>query len=351
MSCKNPNVVLLDHKYEKYFGKPKIIKFYSHWDIDSYEEFIKKEKIENSLGNNYTYVKIPCKQCEGCAMDYAKEWTTRLLCETKSWEEKNAQSWFLTLTYDDEHLPKYDYIYDQETDLTYWDDGTWNSYLKKEDSIKFIRALRDKWRNDYNHDGIRFFTAGEYGSKSQRAHFHIIIFNLPIKLENLKIHRVQNGEVLYTCDEIAKIWGKGFITLGTVNERSASYVAQYSLKKVKGKYAKQYYLQKGQTPEFVNMSLKPGIGRDYYDEYSEKIWEEAKILINKYLTKPPSYFEKIYEEEDPEAYKKLKKQRKTKAEEKEKQMMLNSSNTLKEQYKINVENKLDKMKNRKRDEI
>lgn len=43
---------------------------------------------------------IPCGQCVGCRLDYSRRWATRLMLEL----ECHTSAFFLTLTYDDDHI-------------------------------------------------------------------------------------------------------------------------------------------------------------------------------------------------------------------------------------------------------
>ena len=47
-------------------------------------------------------VSIPCGQCIGCRLDHSNEWASRCMLEMKKYD-KNC---FLTLTYDEEHVPQ-----------------------------------------------------------------------------------------------------------------------------------------------------------------------------------------------------------------------------------------------------
>ena len=121
-----------------------------------------------------------------------------------------------------------------------------------------MKRLRIHYKRNHNVDNIRYYLAGEYGSKTERAHYHAIMFNLPIA--DLKKEKVSgSGNVLYTSKELNKIWGKGYVWIGEVTWNSASYVARYVMKKHYGKEAEQYYRSKGKEPEFVCMSAATGI--------------------------------------------------------------------------------------------
>ena len=47
------------------------------------------------------YALLPCGKCEYCRKQMAEQWATRIELEAKEWDDVI----FLTLTYDDEHIP------------------------------------------------------------------------------------------------------------------------------------------------------------------------------------------------------------------------------------------------------
>ena len=46
---------------------------------------------------------IPCGQCIGCRIRQREDWTTRIELEARDYPRE--QVWFITLTYDDDHVP------------------------------------------------------------------------------------------------------------------------------------------------------------------------------------------------------------------------------------------------------
>ena len=46
---------------------------------------------------------IPCGHCIACRINKSSEWATRMMMEVKTQPENSC--WFVTLTYDDDHLP------------------------------------------------------------------------------------------------------------------------------------------------------------------------------------------------------------------------------------------------------
>lgn len=48
-------------------------------------------------------LKLPCNDCIGCRLDRARQWAMRCMDEASLYKDNS----FITLTFNDEHLPKY----------------------------------------------------------------------------------------------------------------------------------------------------------------------------------------------------------------------------------------------------
>lgn len=233
-------------------------------------------------------LELPCGNCLGCRLDYAKQWALRCMLESKKYEENV----FLTLTYDDEHLS--------------------SPSLIKDDLTKFVKDLRRQWEYHYNISEIRFFACGEYGELYTRPHFHLILFNCPVP--DKQIIAKSRGINYYTSPHIERIWNKGFITLGDVTYESCAYVARYVIKKQKGKGSAEFYDNLGLEPEFVRMSRRPGIAREWFEENKDKIYEFDEIFLsdgkgNLRTLKPARYFDRLYDNYKPEQLEEIKSRR------------------------------------------
>lgn len=284
-------------------GKKKI-DFYKpeKYNFRSYESFPDDIKIP-----------IPCGQCVSCRLAYAKNWAVRCVLESLQYEN----NYFITLTYDEEHLPITEKSYiDEETGEYY--DGIYSASLDKSVLQKFMKDLRRYYEYHFGFKGIRFFACGEYGPKSMRPHYHLILFNCPIP--DLK-YEVSNsmGNKYYSSEIFNSVWHKqGFVTIGECNYNTCSYVARYMLKKQKGKEATKNYGRLGLEPPFTLCSRDPGIARDYYDKNSDTIYRYDSLIITNSegvatKVKPPSYFDRLYDIESPEDMAKIKDKRKTSA--------------------------------------
>lgn len=265
----------------------------------------RRQVIDRWLTN---YIEIPCGQCVGCRLDYSRQWATRCMLEAKQYEHNQ----YITLTYDEDHVT---WKMGANRDTGEIEPVT---TLIPDHLTKFMKDLRRYYKHHFNHDNIRFYACGEYGSQTHRAHYHLIIFNLPIN-DKVFLKYNKTGEKLYTSETIQKIWKKGLISVGDVTWNSAAYVARYVMKKIKGNDSARTYELLGIEPEFVRMSRKPGIAWQYFDENKDKIYECDEIIITNKdglgeKVKPSKYYDRLYDIDNPEFMKALKERRKLEAE-------------------------------------
>lgn len=253
---------------------------------------------------------IPCGKCIGCRLEYSRQWANRCTLEAEEWEN----NWFLTLTYDNEHLPFKECVNVKTGELT----GEFTPSLQPDDMTKFMKDLRRYWEYHYGENNIRFYLCGEYGGKTARPHYHLILFN--INIHDLKpCGRSKSGAMQWDSEVIRKIWGKGLIGIGRCTYNSCAYTARYMLKKQKGEKAKDFYAENGLEPEFTRCSRKPGIAANYFQRNKDKIYKYDEVVLpgNK-VVKPPKYYDKLYDIEYPEEMETIKTARKAAAEEAQK---------------------------------
>ena len=101
------------------------------------------------------------------------------------------------------------------------------------------------------------------------------------------------GERLWISERLNRIWQKGYCVIGALSFDSAAYVARYILKKITGPPAVEHY--KGNPPEFVCMSRRPGIGKAWFDKFKGDIYNKDFLTIRNGLRcRPPRYFDKLF---------------------------------------------------------
>lgn len=260
-------------------------------------QFVKPSLFNNSpLGEGVEKIQIPCGQCIGCRLEYSRQWAIRCLLEAKY----HKDNWFVTLTYNDLSVP-----------VSRGEDGVVRQTLESDAISAFMKRLRRHF--DY-HEGvqdIRFFGVGEYGSKSLRPHYHLLLFGCP--LDDLELHALNSGNPLYRSATLEQLWPYGFVTVGAVSYQSAAYVARYSLKKEKGRHAEKYYRSLGLVPEYVRMSRRPGIAREYYDANSDRIYKYDELIISNgdgpMRVKPVKYYDRLFRECHEPEYKEISDKR------------------------------------------
>lgn len=195
-------------------------------------------------------IEIRCGRCLGCRLARAKEWSVRLQHE----QMMHDSSSFVTLTYADEHLPPH-------------------GALQYSDVQKFFRRLRKAGER------FRYFVAGEYGSELRRPHYHVLLFG-PSWTDRLPWHRSANGEMNFISERLTRLWGHGHTEVADVTPANIAYTARYCLEKAYSREDQSQY-ERGFDPatgevirvpsEFIRMSLKPGIGGNWYSEFSEDL--------------------------------------------------------------------------------
>lgn len=229
-------------------------------------------------------MKIPCGQCIGCRLERSRQWAIRCIHEASQHEDNR----FVTLTYDDEHLPA-------------------GGSLDKDYFTRFMKRLR-KW---YGINKLRYFQCGEYGDTTSRPHHHACLFGIKFPDEHLFSNRF--GVKLYHSEILDNIWQGGFCTIGDVNFLSAAYAARYVLKKITGKKAEDHY--HGRHPEYITMSRRPGIGRAFLENYMADVFNDDTCIVrHNLIARPPKYYDRIYDSINPEHMAAIKEKRRLFAE-------------------------------------
>ncbi len=156
-----------------------------------------------------------CGGCVNCRINNQRIWACRLLLE--AYFHRHAS--FVTLTYDDAFI--------QTTE-----DGLGN--LVPRHLKNFLRKIK------YHLPHVRYFGVGEYGEKTERPHYHAVLFGASIEDE----------------PTIALCWKKGFHQVSELTFDRAQYVAQYTIKKM----TKSSSGLKSRHPEFIRTSREKFIG-------------------------------------------------------------------------------------------
>lgn len=238
----------------------------SAWQTDGGEIiFSERGKIRRALT-------LPCGQCVGCRLERSRQWAVRCVHESKMHEH----SVFVTLTYDDDHVP-------------------YDSSLIYRHYQLFMKRLRKHFATR-----VRFYMCGEYGDLFSRPHFHACLFGCFFSDRQL-YRELPSGSKLWTSKSLEKLWPYGFSSIGDVTFDSAAYVARYVMKKVTGPRAEAHYEAVDpvsgeifqREPEFTRMSLKPGIGATFFEKYKKEIFPRDEVIVRGMKMKPPKYYDRL----------------------------------------------------------
>lgn len=219
------------------FPAPKSI------SLDSVKKRVSLDNAPHHIENGHVWLDdpavVPCGSCVGCRMNKAKEWKIRNCLELMYRKE----AYFITLTYDDAHLPR---------------DDKGLPVLVKSDLQNFFKRLR-------NYIDCRYFACGEYGELTGRCHFHILLY---AHLDGFRLVGVNR----FTNDLISKCWTLGNHLVEEVTPGSIAYVSGYVEKKQNDPNWHFYSIK-----PFITMSRKPGIGMEWLADHMDVIKATKKV--------------------------------------------------------------------------
>lgn len=218
---------------------------------------------------------VPCGKCPDCKRRRVSGWSFRLLNEAR----QSSSAHFITLTYDTINVPI--------TKSGFMD-------LSRRDLQLFFKKLRK-----VNVHKIKYYVCGEYGGRTMRPHYHLLLFNAEIRT-------VQDA------------WAKGSLHYGLVTDASVGYTLKYMCK------SKRIPLHRNddRIPEFSLMSK--GLGLNYVTD-DMIVWHHAdkdnrmycNLPDNKKIAMPRYYKQKIYTDEQRKAIGYVTRQRQLKEESKQ----------------------------------
>ncbi|WNK14490.1 MAG: replication initiator protein [Microvirus sp.] len=234
-------------------------------------------------------LKLACGQCVGCRLERSKQWAIRCMHEASLYENNS----FISLTYDDANVPH---------------DGSLNH--------KHFQLFMKRLRARFPDNNIRYYMCGEYGGERGRPHYHAILFNHTFT--DLSIWKVSDlGHSLFRSAVLESLWPFGFSSIGSVTFESAAYVARYIMKKQTGSLSSRYYQAVStvtgevfdRRPEYNSMSLKPGIGYDWFSKYHSDVFPRDACIVDGTPSHPPRYYDKLLKRLNPDLLVKIKSNR------------------------------------------
>jgi len=232
-------------------------------------------------------VKVPCGHCLGCRSDQARGWAVRMVHEG----DMCPPSWMVTLTYAPEKLPEYGTLVPRDVQL-------------------FLKRARADWGSR-----ISYYACGEYGDQTQRPHYHLALFGLPFFDRDL--HTTRNKAPVYRSDQLEGWWKLGLCEFTGLTYGAARYVAAYVRKKVRQRDAPEHYTRvdpgTGElvsiAREFGRMSRRPALGRKWIERNWRDVYPRDFVVMDGVELKPPRYYDKWMEVNQPSVMMAVKEQR------------------------------------------
>lgn len=207
-------------------------------------------------------------------MRRASDWSLRVMHEASQWD----QNCFVTLTYGRDALPP-------------------ESSLCHEDFQRFMKRLR----KHFGSRTVRYYMCGEYGPLNLRPHYHACLFNVDFMEDQEPAGRSASGQVFYTSPLLEKLWTHGIVSVQPLTPETASYCARYIMKKVLGRGSEEAYqsidedgVVHERRPEYAAMSLKPGIGYKWFQQYGRDVFpHDMAVDSNGKERQTPKYYDKL----------------------------------------------------------
>lgn len=212
-------------------------------------------KCSNSIKLKDLDFRVPCGKCLPCQKKRRSDWSLRLEHEYMF----SDSAFFITLTYDEYNLPRttegYPTLYKKDV----------QNYIKRlrNDHIKYVQKHFKVSKKDvYNHSKkIRYYAVGEYGTKTRRPHYHLLLFN----------YDIANLAPLTNQWKNTKGYKMGHVDIGTVTGSSINYVTKYMFK--------DHYKKDKRIKPFSLMSKKPIIGHSYLENYGTFHINHETLLV------------------------------------------------------------------------
>lgn len=199
------------------------------------------------------FLKVPCGHCPDCLRNAHNEWYFRAYMEYLKCKASGGAVYFLTLTYNDDNLPK----------MTFPDGRTQLCFYKRH-IHNFVKYLRIQLKaKGYPYKDIKYLICSEYGKNgTERPHYHPLFF-FPKRIPWKVLFDKDNGV-------FPKAWHYGFIVCSRMG---------FEVRSAKGiRYATKYvckslgFYKEGPIWDFLH-----GVGVD------KETYNMRKSLINDFL--------------------------------------------------------------------
>lgn len=219
--------------------------------------------VDEQTGEVFVPFQTGCGQCLECMNLHKLEWVHRLLDEASLYDK----SVFLTLTFRNN------------------EDGS-PVLLEKKPLQDFIKRVRKYFQKEGG-QRVRYYAVGEYGSNTQRPHYHCILFGIDFS-DRVPFRKDKKGFWMSRSKTLESLWTLGISSCMDVVPQTLEYVTKDM----------QKFLEFDETKAkpFSLMSLKPGIGAGAVSFDSLRT---GKLYHNGKTATIPRYYLHLLEKQDP----------------------------------------------------
>lgn len=235
------------------------------------------------------YKLVPCGECIECQKDRQNE--IAVMCHRTA--EAYGSMQFVTLTYNNDHLPMYYRVYDEETGEAVGDairltpnyekqareqylnsnkdtlrtmtfeisdeEGSFytevSPSLSRADVKEWLKVARIYYKRKYkeNLPEFKYIVCGEYGPRTGRPHFHCGFFGLSKEQVDFLCRFWKNG--FYECDEVIRFNSNDHTQNGWI--AAAKYIGKYISKgKFEDPRVKQGAVEKPRKQASIHFGYK-----------------------------------------------------------------------------------------------
>ena len=150
-------------------------------------QILSRKADKNPVFDKLSYT-VPCGHCEECKKQKRLSWFVRLYYQWQDCIDHGGFALFLTLTYNNKNIPKLNEKY---------------PCFCVADVQKYLKRFRQKLCRLYPHidwkSNIKYFCSSEYGGKTHRPHYHIVVFcSIPCNRWTFRLLLSNSWELGYT---------------------------------------------------------------------------------------------------------------------------------------------------------
>lgn len=252
-----------------------------------------------------------CRRCIGCKSDRARDVSLRASHEARF----VGVASFLTLTYDDAHLP-WDTLRLSDAgrrQALRWPNSVlpFRGSLRRRDVVLFMKRLRKAlWESHAVR--VRAYVVGEYGGRNLRPHYHLCLFGFDFRDDRRAAGESKQGHPMFTSAQLSALWGMGMCWVNEMGQEVAQYAAKYALKS-QGERCELRMTRDGVVeiaPPFDGLPRGKALGLPWLDQFWSDVFPRGLVVLRGGVELPaPAAYMKVLKERDEDLFEAIAEQR------------------------------------------